>query len=314
MLQAKWTWLNNYAQTVPYTVFPETLYTRETLLDGFHPHDPEAKAASYDRRVYGHFVKTGKRTAVPEELMLRSLHDQSIGGALDRFLARFDTKKIVGIMGGHALARNDLMYRKIVLLSKQLTEMGYLMTSGGGSGAMEATHLGAWLAGRSNEDVKIAFTILDEAPTADASDWLERAFEVIERFPQTTYESVSLPTWLYSHEPSNIFATSIAKFFDNNTREMRLLSLASAGMVFTPGSGGTFMEVFEEAALNHYATYDASCPMIFFGKTFWTQKAAFHPFLEKLIADGLYKNIKLSVTDDLFDVIQTVEFWQKNLT
>ena len=87
-----------------------------------------------------------------------------------------------------------------------------------------------------------------------------------------------------------------------------------ADMVFTPGSGGTFMEVFEEAALNHYATYDASCPMIFFGKTFWTRKAAFYPFLEKLIDDGLYKNIKLSVTDDLFDVIKTVEFWQKNLT
>jgi hypothetical protein len=54
--------------------------------------------------------------------------------------------------------------------------------------------------------------------------------------------------------------------------------------------------------------------MIFVGKPFWTQKAAYHPFREELIADGLYKNIKLSVTDDLFDVIQTVEFWQKNLT
>ena len=122
MLQAKWTWLNDYAQTVPYTVFPETLYTRDSLLDGFRPYNPEAKAASYDRRVYAHFIKTGKRSSKPQELMLRSLHDQSIGGALDRFLARFDTKKIVGIMGGHALARNDLMYRKIVLLAKQLTE------------------------------------------------------------------------------------------------------------------------------------------------------------------------------------------------
>ena len=312
MLQAKWSWLDDYAQTVPYTVFPEALYTRDTLLAGFVPHDPEAKAQTYDRRVYQHFLATGKYECSSQEGMLRALHDYSISGAINHFLSRHDHRKIVGVMGGHALARNDLMYRKIVLLAKQLTERGFLMTSGGGSGAMEATHLGAWLAGRPNEDVKTAMAILDQAPTTDTPAWLETAFEVVERFPQTQFESLSLPTWVFSHEPSNVFASSIAKFFDNNTREQRLLALAGAGMIFSPGSAGTFMEVFEKAALNHYETAEEACPMIFFGKAFWTQKAPFHPFLEKLEKTGSYKNLKLAVLDDLFEVIQTIEFWQQN--
>ncbi|MBO7173390.1 MAG: LOG family protein [Burkholderiaceae bacterium] len=311
-MQEKWHWLDEYAQTVPYTVFPETLYTRETLLAGYRPQDEAAKAKTYDRRVYRHFLATGKRTSSAEELMLRALHDQAIGAAVDQFLTRFEHKRIVGIMGGHALARTDVMYRKIVLLSKQLTENGYLMVSGGGSGAMEATHLGAWLAGRTNDEVKAALSILDRAPTGDDADWLDTAFEVVNQFPQTSFESLSVPTWLYSHEPSNIFATSIAKFFDNNTREQRLLSMAGGGMIFTPGSAGTLMEVFEEAALNHYATYDGACPMIFFNRPFWTKTTPLYPFLEKLIESGTYKNMKVSVTDDLFEVTRTIDFWQKS--
>ena len=312
MLQAKWSWLNDYAQTVPYTVFPETLYTRDTLLAGFVPNNPQAKAQTYDRRVYQHFLATGKYECSAEEGMLRALHDYSISGAVNRFLNRYNHRKIVGVMGGHALTRNDLMYKKIVLLAKQLTEMGFLMTSGGGSGAMEATHLGAWLAGRTNDEVKTALAVLEQAPSTDPPLWLETAFEVVHRFPQPKFESLSLPTWVFSHEPSNVFATSIAKFFDNNTREQRLLALAGAGMIFSPGSAGTFMEVFEEAALNHYTTAQDACPMIFFGKSFWTQKTPFYPFLENLEKSGSYKNLKLAVTDDLFEVIRTIEFWQQN--
>lgn len=311
-MHEKWQWLDDYAKTVPYTVFPDTLYTRETLLSGYRPQDTTAKAQTYDRCVYRHFLATGKRTSSAQELMLRALHDQSIGAAIDRFLSRFDHRKIVGVMGGHALERTDMMYRKIVLLSKQLTEKGFLMVSGGGSGAMEATHLGAWLAGRPNEDVKTALAILDQAPTTEHAEWLDTAFEVVNRFPQNDFESLSVPTWLYSHEPSNIFATAIAKFFDNNTREQRLLSMAGGGMVFTPGSAGTLMEVFEEAALNHYATYESACPMIFLNRQFWTTSVPLYPFLEKLFENNTYKNIKLSVTDDLFEVIRTIEYWQKS--
>ncbi len=304
--------LQKLAQDVPFDVFPQTLYTRETLLDGFRANDADAKAQTYDRRVYRHYIETGKLVANAQELALRALHDQSISAALDRYLSRHDHKKIVGIMGGHALLRTDLMYRKIALLSKRLTELGYLMVSGGGSGAMEATHLGAWTAHRSNTEVKEIFSILSKAPSSESSGWLETAFEVIERFPQTEFESLSVPSWLYSHEPSNIFATSIAKYFDNNTREQRLLAMPLGGMVFTPGSAGTFMEIFEEAALNHYATYGSACPMIFMNERFWCEKTPMYPFLKKMISQGHYKNLDLMITDNLTDVIERIEQRQKN--
>ena len=44
-------------------------------------------------------------------------------------------------MGGHSILRSDAMYLQVVRLSKMLTEEGYLMLSGGGPGAMEATHV-----------------------------------------------------------------------------------------------------------------------------------------------------------------------------
>lgn len=75
--------------------------------------------------------------------MARTLHDHAIFAALGEFIRTHDYRRWVGIMGGHALSRTDAMYRQIVFLSKQLTEQGFFMLSGGGPGAMEATHLGA---------------------------------------------------------------------------------------------------------------------------------------------------------------------------
>lgn len=78
-------------------------------------------------------------------------------------------------------------------------------------------------------------------------------------------------------------------------------------MIFSPGSAGTFMEVFEETALNHYLPIDKVCPMIFFGKRFWTETAPVFPFLNTMLANEQYNALKLSVTDDLFEVIETIE-------
>ena len=62
-----------------------------------------------------------------------------------------------------------------------------------------------------------------------------------------------IPTWHYGHEPPNVFATAIAKYFRNATREAILLEVCDAGIVFLPGRGGTVQEVFQDACENYYA-------------------------------------------------------------
>ena len=201
-------------------------------------------------------------------------------------------------MGGHALQRTDAMFRDIVSLSKQLTENGFYMLSGGGPGAMEATHLGAWMAGRSDEEVSDALSLLREAPTFKDDGWLSTAFAVIERYPQESYESLSIPTWLYGHEPSTPFATHIAKFFENSIREDSILTLAYGGVVYTPGSAGTMQEIFQDAVQNHYLSFSFSSPMVFLDRHFWTEEMPIYTLLEQLMETGKYRNLLLTLTDD----------------
>lgn len=76
------------------------------------------------------------------------------------------------------------------------------MLSGGGPGAMEATHLGAWMAGRTEQDVDAAIDILKTAPSFKDKGWLSTSFEVMERYPRKgDYVSLGIPTYLYGHEP-----------------------------------------------------------------------------------------------------------------
>ena len=116
-------------------------------------------------------------------------------------------------MGGHNIERGDENYLKVALLSKKLSELSYLMVSGGGPGAMEATHLGAWFAGRKNKELLDGINILKKAPLYTHKQWLDTAFVVMEKYPQSQYESLGIPTWLYGHEPPTPFCNSYSKIF-----------------------------------------------------------------------------------------------------
>ena len=48
---------------------------------------------------------------------------------------------------------------------------------------------------------------------------------------------LAVPTWLYGHEPANLFAGRIAKYFSNAIREDTILRLARGGIVFAAGPG-----------------------------------------------------------------------------
>ena len=180
------------------------------------------------------------------------------------------------------------------------------MASGGGPGAMEATHVGAWMAGRNDSDVQEALDMLAVAPSFRDPGWLSSAFAVREKYPQTKYRSLGIPTWFYGHEPATPFATHIAKYFLNSVREDTLLSIAKGGIIYSPGSAGTLQEIFQDAAQNHYETFGFASPMVFLGRDYYTREMPVYPMLEDLLARGKYKNLQLSITDDPDQAIQAI--------
>jgi len=287
---------------VPYNIYPNRLYNRNDLYGAYELGNPDSYQITFDKLVYNHFIETGKEADSIKETLARRLHDHSITDALYDFLEKYDEKKVIAIMGGHSLARNTEDYKKIAKLSKQLTENGYLMTSGGGPGAMEATHVGAWFAGRTIEELEEAFLILDKAPVYKDELWMDTAMQVIDTYPKGEYESLGIPTWLYGHEPPTPFATKIAKYFANSVREDGLLTIAKGGIIFSPGSAGTIQEVFQEVTQNHYLSFGYASPMIFMNKHFWTEETPVYKYITELVEKGKLKNLILSVCDTVDEI------------
>lgn len=290
---------------MPYRVFPNKLYDAGTLYLHYDPDCPESFRTCYDTINYERYLALGKQTADIKETLCRVLHDHSISNALEQFIARYDEKDLVAVMGGHAVLRTDPNYRQIAEISKQLTETGKLMVSGGGPGAMEAVHFGAWMAGRSEAEFEDALSQLCPAPSFRDEGWLSRAFGVMKKYPRyDSYHSLGIPTWFYGHEPATPFASEIAKYFDNSVRENYIISIAKGGIIYTPGSAGTFQEIFQDAAQNHYETLGYASPMIFLGHRYYTEETPIYTLLEHLHEQGKYQNLILRITDRTEDVIR----------
>ena len=298
--------LKDYLQGVPFHVLRSSLYTPDELFAEYLPGCPESFDRCADTVIYRHMVASGKITPDPMVQSARSMHDCSIRNAMQQFLADYEQRQVVGVMGGHALPRTDAAYRQVVEVSKQLTEMGYLMISGGGPGAMEATHLGAWLAGRTAQEVDEALAILAEAPCFQDAGWFDTAYRVRYMFPQHQYKSLAIPTWFYGHEPPTIFATTIAKFFDNSIREDVILTEAYGGLIFMPGSAGTLQEVFQEIVQNHYVSLGYPSPMVFVGTKFWNEDVPVFPFIQHMVEAGRYKNLIVDMVDDNESIIRSI--------
>ncbi len=308
--------MREWLEAVPFEVTRSSLYSAADLYKGYEPSDDEeadkaSYATCYDSRVYSHYMSMGKNADNVNESLARTLHDHGMHIALDEFFDQHNGHQCVGIMGGHALKRSDPMFATVVMLSKRLTEEGFCMLSGGGPGAMEATHLGAWMAGRTQEEATDAIAMLVAAAESFKDrGWLSSALRVMQKYPQHTYVSLGVPTWLYGHEPSTPFATHIAKFFENSIREDSILTMAFGGIIYTPGSAGTMQEIFQDAVQNHYLSFGFASPMAFLGKQFWTQEMPVYPLLQQLMEKGKYKNLLLSITDDVAEIEQTLKDFQ----
>jgi predicted Rossmann-fold nucleotide-binding protein len=217
-----------------------------------------------------------------------TLHDHAISDALDDATAALDPRDVVGIMGGHALQRTDPAYAAAARLGAALTGAGHTVLTGGGPGAMEAGNLGAYLSpwpGALEEALAVVGAVPGYHPDLDA--WVASAYAVRERWPADgAGASLSIPTWFYGHEPSNLFATGIAKYFGNALREDTLLHRCRGGIVYLPGQAGTVQEIFQAVTENFYAADRTQiAPLVLVGVDYWTERLPAWPLLQRLAGD-----------------------------
>lgn len=263
---------------VPIDPYRSQLYTADELYAGID----DGYATTLDARAYAWSQAPGHEVA-------RALHDAAVDAALDRLVAG---RRVVGVMGGHAAVRGEPDYALAGRLGRALARSGALVGSGGGPGAMEAVHLGAHLAGRDDEVLDRAIEDLAMVPTFRPSvdRWVRSARAVRDRWPAAPDEpigGVGVPTWFYGHEPSNVFAPLVAKYFQNAVREATLLRRCDGGIVFLPGAAGTVQEVFQDACENYYADAPTVAPMILVGRHHWTEQLPAWPLLVALAGDRL---------------------------
>lgn len=271
--------------------FRYSLYSPDELFAGFSPEDPKSYWHTPDWKSYTSFIRvdaahkplrpTQYVEAGPDEVLARRLHDHFMEEETREFLREFRQTSqagVVAIMGGHNRGRRDPVYLEIARIARELTREGYLIVSGGGPGLMEAANLGAYFAAWDSEAPLVAaIQQLSSADLYDDPQWLTVAWKVWKSNPTPAPEksrSLGIPTWFYGHEPPNVFATHIAKYFENSLREEGLLAIANDGVIFAEGNAGTVQEIFQDACQNYYTNYEIKSPMILYGEEFWNPPAS----------------------------------------
>lgn len=274
----------------PVDEFRGTLYRPDELYEGL---STGGYATTLDARVYAWSQERGDT----ENLVARTLHDASIGAALDSWLAA-DGRLVVGVMGGHAVQRGEAAYADAARLGRLLGGAGLTVATGGGPGAMEAANLGAYLSSAPPDTLDEAIGMLAAVPSFRPSvgAWAEAAASVRARWPGGT-SSLGVPTWHYGHEPPNLLASHIAKLFQNSVREATLLERCTGGIVFLPGAAGTVQEVFQDACENYYAGTGMAAPMVLVGRQHWTERVPAWPLLSALAAGREFERSSALVDD-----------------
>ena len=254
---------------LPFSLYRAALYTCEEL--NTFGNASGTPSTTLDGRIAAWFASSS--TSV-HDAVIRAVHDATVDAAVARFVAG---RRVVGVMGGHALDRDAPFYRQVARLGRALTRAGCTVATGGGPGVMEAANLGAWMAPFADDALEDALATLASVPSypTDPDGHLRRALDVRRQWPQGG-ESLGVPTWVYVDEPTSAFATHIAKYFTNSIREAGLLAIARSGVVYAPGSAGTEEEIFTDTAQNSLTLYKVRSPMVFFGREFFERE---HPEL-----------------------------------
>ena len=256
-------------RSVSLNTYRTDLYTPDDL------YDTPSHLKSHDAHAYAWSRHATDRDAV----LARTLHDHAIDDALAEWVA----DRTPGRRDGWARAaprRAGVRRRGAVRARGGRPADGRHRRRSGchGGGQPGRLHVGTApeVAGR-------GATRLAKAPEFRPSvdDWLAPAHAVRARYPDGV-DSLGIPTWYYGHEPTNVFATTIAKYFRNALRESMLVQICDGGVVFLPGAGGTVQEVFQDACENYYADESSVAPMVLVGVEYWTETVPAWPLLQSL--------------------------------
>jgi predicted Rossmann-fold nucleotide-binding protein len=246
-----------------YSADRDRLYTIDELMAGYRS---DAPMQSLDARLAAHVKASGVPPADVTEAIAQVVHDQGIDQAMRAYVASSVAggRHIAGIMGGASTPRDAPAFRLAAQTAKALSEAGFLVATGGGLGIMEAGNLGAYFAGRPDDELHAAIDDLGRCPTywGHEAEYIDSARSIAARRPAGA-PSLAVATWRYDGEPISQFATHIAKLFQNAVREDGLLTIADAGVAYFEGSFGTLQEIFQDLAQNGSAAPAQQAAMVF---------------------------------------------------
>jgi predicted Rossmann-fold nucleotide-binding protein len=316
-------------KNTPFDAFTPGLYSTGELYDKFDISNPDSYEQCLDRLIYESVADpaTREQKAIDVDVAIfRRIHDASISDALSDVLDLETRKRTVAIMGGHDTPRDKPVFKDVAKLCRDLTLEGYLIVTGGGPGLMEAANLGAYTAGFNDAGVLDkalkALLKMENSAKYDDKNWLIAGYTTWKEMGipnnQNRSQNIGIPTWFYGHEPPNVFATHIAKYFENSIREEGLLAIALAGVIFAKGNAGTVQEIFQDANQNYYKTYDKKqSPMVLLGVDYWApstpirvhfkdQRKPVYSVIEKLACERGFAD-RLLLTDshcEIFDLLR----------
>lgn len=275
---------------LPFDPYRAGVYRPEELYAGLEDGYP----ATFDAAVYRWWGRARRHRDLAAELAM-TLHDHSVVDALEEL----ELHNPVGVMGGHRLVRGSRDYAEAARLGRELAHHGHTVLTGGGPGAMEAAALGAGLVGPASElDAALAALAVHPSFDTDTDAWAQAAFDVRDRH-ELGGPSVGIPTWVYGHEPSNVFSGGVAKLFSNAIREDILLRLSVGGLVCLPGAAGTVQEIFQSLTPRYYAAEEPIPQLILLGADHWTRVLPAWPLVEALAAGrALASRVHLCETVD----------------
>jgi predicted Rossmann-fold nucleotide-binding protein len=280
---------------LPFDAYRGRLYDADELYAGLE----HGYGATPDARIYA-WSRQEDEKGDTSRTLAAALHDHAIADALSELP---NGKPWVGVMGGHGVRRGSDDYRSAVLLGRALARADRVVVTGGGPGAMEAANLGASLASYDDAVVDQALATLAAVPSFRPSigDWAATGLAVRSQYPGDG--GLSIPTWFYGHEPPNVFAGAIAKYFSNAQREDVLLGQARGGIIYLAGAAGTVQEVFQAVTPNYYGDAATQIPLILVGVQHWTVSLPVWPLLQSLAAE---RHLRLHLVDTIDEAASLV--------
>ena len=241
----------------------DSLYTVDELMAGY---ESGAPMQSLDARLAAHVKACGIPPEDVNEAIAQVLHDQGVGQAMRAYVAASVEKgrHIVGVMGGASTPRNAPAYRLAAATAKAVSEAGSWWQPAAASGLWRLGNLGAYFAGRADDELLGAIDDLKRCPVylGHEAQYIDSA-RSITASQRAGAPSLAVATWRFDEEPISQFATDVAKLFQNSVREEGLLSIADAGVAYFKGGFGTLREIFQDLAQNGAAEPARQMRMVF---------------------------------------------------